>query len=280
MKNSLINKYIIQKFIFFLFLFLSSCTYLSAQNYQITYEVQFNPVKEKDSLVKEYMALKIINNQSLFYNLNKEKIDSLVSKLDYKGVSLIKNSFLRIKVFKDLSKDHYTIGGNFNQFNYWYKENKVKFHNLKTYGKYKDYTTSEAFANFGKREWHVLYTNDIPINDGPYVFSGLPGLVIKAESLDGDYSFELIEIKKLGKEFEIKSSKENIRKEKLMKNINDFINDPAAHHINFKNDLGDSFSYEFSGIKDKNYTATNEYLAKIFNQYNNYPDKDIPIITF
>ncbi|SFN67423.1 GLPGLI family protein [Chryseobacterium oleae] len=276
----MINKYIIQKFIFFLFLFLPSCTYLSAQNYQITYEVQFKPEKEKDSLVKEYMALKIINNQSIFYNLNKEKIDSLVSKLDYKGVSLIKNSFLRIKVFKDFSKDYCTIGGNFNQFNYWYKEKKINFYNLKKHGKYKNYMTSEAFADYGKREWHLLYTNDIPINDGPYVFSGLPGLVIKAESLDGDYSIELIEIKKLIEQPEMKDYKENIRKEKLIKNINDFIKDPAAHNINFKNDLGDGFSYEFSGTKDKSYTATNEYLKKIFNQFNNYPDKDIPIITF
>ena len=55
---------------------------------------------------------------------------------------------------------------------------------------------------------------------------------------------------------------------------------PAAHHINFKNDLGDSFNYEFKGIKDKNYEATNEYLQKIINQFNNYPDKDVPIITF
>ncbi|MEJ5052226.1 GLPGLI family protein [Chryseobacterium culicis] len=280
MKNLPINYYTMRKFIFYLYIFLSSCTYIAAQNYQVTYEVQFKPVKEKDSLVKEYMALKIIANQSIFYNLNKEKIDSLVSKLDYKGVSAIKNSFLRIKVFKDFSKDYFTIGGNFNQFNYWYKENKINFYDLKKYGKYKGYMANEAFADFGKRVWHVLYTNDIPINDGPYVFSGLPGLVIKAESLDGNYSFELIGIKKLENQPEMKAIKENIRKEKLKKNINDFIKDPAAHNINFKNDLGDSFSYEFKGIKDNNYNATNEYLNKIFNQFNNYPDKDIPIITF
>ena len=55
------------------------------------------------------MALRIISHKSIFYNLNKEKVDSLVSKLDYKGVSSIKSSFLRIKVFKDFSKDHYKI---------------------------------------------------------------------------------------------------------------------------------------------------------------------------
>lgn len=276
----MINKYIIRKVIFFLFLFLSLCPYLTAQDYQITYEVQFKPTKEKDSIVKEYMALRIISHKSIFYNLNKEKVDSLVSKLDYKGVSSIKSSFLRIKVFKDFSKDHYKIGGNFNQLNYWYKEKKTKYSQLKKYGIYKGYAATEAFTEFGKRKWNILYTADIPIHDGPYVFAGLPGLVIKSESLDGDYKFEMIEIKKLDNLLPIKENKENIKKEKLIKNISDFIKDPAAHPINFKNDLGDSFSYEFSGVRDKNYIETNDYLNKIINKFNNYPDQDIPIITF
>ncbi|KYH05721.1 GLPGLI family protein [Chryseobacterium cucumeris] len=275
----MINKSILSKVVSIIFL-LGSFSIYFGQNYQIIYEVRFKPLKQSDSFAKEYMALKIINGQSIFYNLNKEKIDSLVKENNFKDVAFVTSSFLRFKIFKDLSKNHYIIGGNFNQFNYWYKENNIKYYNIKKFGKYNDYISYEAFANFGKREWKLLYTHDIPINDGPYVFSGLPGLVIKAESLDKDYCFELIEIKKLNEQSEITNNKENIRKEKLVKDINDFMNDPAAHHINFKNDLGDSFNYEFKGIKDKNYEATNEYLQKIINQFNNYPDKDVPIITF
>ncbi len=275
----MINKSILSKVVSIIFL-LGSFSIYFGQNYQIIYEVRFKPLKQSDSFAKEYMALKIINGQSIFYNLNKEKIDSLVKENNFKDVAFVTSSFLRFKIFKDLSKNHYIIGGNFNQFNYWYRENNIKYYNIKKFGKYNDYISYEAFANFGKREWKLLYTHDIPINDGPYVFSGLPGLVIKAESLDKDYCFELIEIKKLNEQSEITNNKENIRKEKLIKDINDFMNDPAAHHINFKNDLGDSFNYEFKGIKDKNYEATNEYLQKIINQFNNYPDKDVPIITF
>jgi len=275
----MINKNILSKVGIIIFL-LGSFSIYFGQNYQIIYEVRFKPLKQSDSFAKEYMSLKIINGQSIFYNLNKEKIDSLVNENNFKDVAFITSSFLRFKIFKDLSKNHYIVGGNFNQFNYWYKENNIKYYNIKKFGKYNDYITHEAFANFGKREWKLLYTHDIPINDGPYVFSGLPGLVIKAESFDKDYCFELIEIKKLNEQSEITNSKENIRKEKLIKDINDFMNDPAAHHIKFKNDLGDSFNYEFKGVKDKNYETTNEYLQKIINQFNNYPDKDVPIITF
>lgn len=276
----MIYKTLLQKIILSLFIFLSSCAYVAAQNYQITYEVQFKPIKEKDSLVKEYMTLKVIKGQSIFYNLNKEKIDSLVNKSNFEAVATVTSSLLRLKVFKNLSKDYCSVGGTFNQFDYWYKEKHPAYSQLKSFGPYKGYTASEAFTEFGQRKWNLLYTSDIPIHDGPYIFSGLPGLIIKAESLDGDYRFEMIEIKKLNDSPPLREYKENIKKEKLMKNISDFIKDPAAHHIHFKNDFGDSFSYEFSGAKDKNYTETNNYLNKIIKKFDNYPDQDIPVITF
>lgn len=280
MKNLVTCKSILSKWIFFLSPLLLSYNLYSAQNYQITYEVQFKPIKGSDKLIKEYMALKIVNDQSLFYNMNKERIDSLVNKYDYKGASSITSSFLRIKVFKDYSNDYSIIGGNFNQFNYWYKENKISYHDLKKFGKYKTYSANEAFADFGKRKWHILYTTDIPMNDGPYVFSGLPGLVIKAESLNGDYSFELIEVKNLRQHPEMKVYKENIKKGKLIKHINDFIMDPASHQINFKNDSGDTFNYKYSGSRDTSYHKTNKYIKDIIQKFNNYPDQEVPIITF
>lgn len=279
MKNLMINKYTLLKIILISFIFLLHCNYY-AQNYQITYEVKFKPTKEYNSHLKEYMVLKIIKGQSIFYNLNKEKIDSLVDKNNFKALSSITSSLLRLKVSKNLYKDHSNVGINFNQFNYWYKEKDPQYYNLKKYDIYKDYTTNEAFTNFGKRKWHVLYTSDIPITAGPYVFSGLPGLVIKAESMDGDYTFEVIEVKKINDTPLFTENKENIKKEKLMKNIDDFIKDPASHRINFKNDIGDSFIYEFNGAKDESYNSANESIKKIFQKFNNYPDKDIPLITF
>lgn len=275
----MINKFILSKSIFITLIFWTLHTCFG-QNYQIIYEVKFKPVKESESFIKEYMALKVIEGQSIFYNLNKEKIDSLVSESNFKAVASVTSSLLRLKVFKNLSKDYYSVGGTFNQFDYWYKEKHPRYTHLKKFGSYKGYKATEAFAEFGKRKWSLLYTTDVPINDGPYIFSGLPGLIIKAESLDGDYGFEMIEIKKLNDPAPLKENKENIKKEKLMKNIGDFIKDPAAHHISFKNDLGDSFSYEFSGAKDKNYTETNNYLNRIFTKFDNYPDQDVPIITF
>lgn len=57
------------------------------------------------------------------------------------------------------------------------------------------YECHAAKCNFRGREWTALYTEDIPLSDGPWKLHGLPGLIMKATDRDGQYSFECIGIK-------------------------------------------------------------------------------------
>ena len=47
------------------------------------------------------------------------------------------------------------------------------------------------------RNWIAWYTTDIPIQDGPYKFNGLPGLILKINDETGSHSFQFIGIKKI-----------------------------------------------------------------------------------
>jgi GLPGLI family protein len=274
------NKQTISKTISIGFLLWISSAYFYAQNYQVTYEVKFKPSKENDIFIKENMILKIVKDQSLFYSQNKAAIDSLVEQNNFKTAQATSSPLLRIKVLKHLSRNSCIVGVTFNQFKYWYNEKNPQYQGLKKHENYKGYSTNEAYTDFGQRKWHILYTTDIPINDGPYIFSGLPGLVLKAESEDGDYIFEMIAIKKIENASAPETYKENIKKEKLSQNINNFIEDPASHRITFGNDFGDSFTYDFKGVKDQNYKATNDHIKELIQKFNNYPDKNLPILTF
>jgi GLPGLI family protein len=51
------------------------------------------------------------------------------------------------------------------------------------------YHCKKATTTFRGRNYEVFYTEDIPVSDGPWKFSGLPGLILEAKSTDGDYSF-------------------------------------------------------------------------------------------
>lgn len=57
------------------------------------------------------------------------------------------------------------------------------------------YECHGAICNFRGRHWMAFYCEDIPVMDGPWKLSGLPGLIMKATDSDGHYTFECIGIK-------------------------------------------------------------------------------------
>lgn len=42
-----------------------------------------------------------------------------------------------------------------------------------------NYPVRKATTTYGGRQWTAWYTEEIPINNGPYVFGGLPGLILE-----------------------------------------------------------------------------------------------------
>jgi GLPGLI family protein len=65
----------------------------------------------------------------------------------------------------------------------------------------KDYNDSigkfpvkKATTWYGGRNWEAFFTPSIPINDGPYKFNGLPGLILKVNDTQHHYVFTLSSI--------------------------------------------------------------------------------------
>lgn len=54
-----------------------------------------------------------------------------------------------------------------------------------------EYSTQKATTNYGGRSWIAWFSKDLPMQDGPYKFSGLPGLIVKVEDTEQNYSWEL-----------------------------------------------------------------------------------------
>lgn len=53
-----------------------------------------------------------------------------------------------------------------------------------------------AELSYGKRKWTAYFNPDIPIHDGPYKFSGLPGLIVQIEDDTKSWKFSLFELNK------------------------------------------------------------------------------------
>lgn len=59
------------------------------------------------------------------------------------------------------------------------------------------YLCQKATTSFRGRKYEVWFTPDIPINDGPWKFYGLPGLILKAVDSENLFSFEIIGLEQL-----------------------------------------------------------------------------------
>lgn len=55
-----------------------------------------------------------------------------------------------------------------------------------------NYTCQKATCSFRGRIYTAWFAPDLPINAGPYKFSGLPGLIVKITDTKNNYSFECI----------------------------------------------------------------------------------------
>ena len=92
-----------------------------------------------------------------------------------------------------------------------------------------EWSTQKAETDFGGRHWIAWFTTDIPIQDGPYKFHGLPGLIVKLEDHTKSHLFNLQGVKNINvipqdvfgaKEISVNSK----QYDKLMK---DYENDPT-----------------------------------------------------
>lgn len=214
-----------------------------SQGYTIKYDVQFRPKIDDTLKTKEVYNLKIDteNGKSLFIYENS-----------------IENNFNAV-VFKDFKK---------NQFNVYemilYKFYEKDFEKLNNWSlgngtrEILGYVCKEATISFGNRKWIAWYTTQIPIQDGPYKFSGLPGLILEIYSLDQDYFFSAIAIEKSSIAFNSMNALSLGNSEKEKKFKEQVIKQPAAQYIQstMQDGLKVSASYNGKTIADKDIIET------------------------
>jgi GLPGLI family protein len=73
-----------------------------------------------------------------------------------------------------------------------YNENpKFNWKILKEKQQIGTYKTQKATTTFGGRNWIAWFSTELPFQDGPYKFHGLPGLIVKIEDAENNFSWEL-----------------------------------------------------------------------------------------
>ena len=88
------------------------------------------------------------------------------------------------------------------------------------------YLCRKARTNFRGRNWTAYYTDEIPVSDGPWKFSGLPGLILKVEDSDKEHIFTAISIRTANSNIYVyKKSLFKTNRERFNKQLKDYRTD-------------------------------------------------------
>ena len=154
----------------------------------------------------------IKNNQSLFISESKLLRDSLTNVLRQQGITEIKKSkkdkseFPKLPNGKSIQPtffDYFIIKNredksvNFvesigSKQVYYQEDRKMDWEISSQVSEFNGNKIQKATMNFGGRIWTAWFAPEIKIADGPYKFSGLPGLILKLEDDKGDYRFSFV----------------------------------------------------------------------------------------
>ncbi len=185
------------------FLMIISGFFSFAQN-RFFYEYKFIPDStNKADVKKEMMLLDIDKNGSSYYSQDKYISDS-TAKADLEKQLKVSSGNFTIKrtekggvvgykvtkqypdfktfIFLKVSSDTYKVE----------EDQKLEWKILQDKQKIGEYNAQKATTNFGGREWVAWFSTDIPFQDGPYKFYGLPGLIVKIEDKTGSHSMTLV----------------------------------------------------------------------------------------
>ena len=173
-----------------------------AQTNRFVYQVTMKPnASDKKDVKTENAYLDISGEKSLFYSENRIKRDSILRSNfqsgGERGVNREQMESLRsninYSVEKDKKSQKTTFKDRIGRDIYAYEEDRpLDWKVLAETTKIGDYKVQKAETDFAGRKWTAWFTTDLPYQDGPYKFTGLPGLIIKLEDSSGDYSFDLM----------------------------------------------------------------------------------------
>ncbi|UMQ42062.1 GLPGLI family protein [Chryseobacterium sp. Y16C] len=251
---------------------------VSSQTHRYIYELQYKMDSTETGYEKVNMILDITPKEVKFYGKDLATTDSLNKKFgmnssytDMTGQvvkrkinSFDNENFINIKngyyTFKTTDKINWTIAD----------ETK----------KVENYTLQKATAKFGGRSWTAWFCKDIPFNEGPFKFRGLPGLIFELSDAKKNYMYTLVKSSKLDKIYStsdfLESSFGNkavpINEKQKHKLMMEFYNDPFAFERNNFNKSNNDLRININGKEihtvDELNTQTKS-MQEVIRKYNN-----------
>lgn len=155
--------------------------------------------------INSQMILLVNKDESKFFNVLNEQVDSMMmtpegrmsygqmiqaamAKKDVSNLPIKKEPMYVLKSRENSITSVYDLVG----ADYWFYDEPLVAQEWEISDSSKTlfgYECIKATCDYRGRHWTAWFTPEIPIKDGPWKLSGLPGLILIAEDASGQYSF-------------------------------------------------------------------------------------------
>lgn len=190
----------------FIFVFSSIVCFSQNTDFDLafTYKVKAKFYKHiEEGNANENMLLLIGKNKSLYISPYRYKIDSARVAIKSRGGSISElleysskfpDFVIGSSIFKNLNKNELHYDRQNTNVSFRIEEDiplfkwEIKNENKKIL----NYNCQLATLKYKGRVYKAWFSTQIPIQNGPWKFGGLPGLILKIEDIKNEFSFELI----------------------------------------------------------------------------------------
>ncbi len=252
---------------------------LNSQTHRFIYELQLKMDSTEADYQKFNMILDITSKEVKFYGKNLFIADSLNKKfgnMNNKHVDMTgqivkrKTNTIENENFINIKFGYYSFKTN-DKIN-WNISNETK--------QVQQYTLQKATAKFGGRNWVAWFNKNIPFNEGPFKFSGLPGLVFEIYDTKKNFIYNLIKSQELPNiystedfvEFNFGNKAIPINEKQKQKLALEFYNDPFSFERTNFNTSNNNLNINIGGKEIRTIDELNaqvKSMQQIIRKYNN-----------
>ena len=247
--------------------------YSIAQTHRFIYDVVYKKDSTSNITTKENYILDIGTKETKYYTYDFFVADSLIT-----------NNIPFPKEMKLNTSDIIVHKNNNNEFSqYDLLENTVlqlqtndtqKWNLSQEKKNVKNLSLQKAITTWGGRNWTAWFAEEIPFQEGPYKFHGLPGLIVEIYDDKTNYHFELVRSEKIKEEenqfiemsekmgIPITWEKYKTAKLKYYESPVNFIKNSAENSEQF-------YLNDGTIVNSKNSKEINEQLRNSIRKYNN-----------
>jgi GLPGLI family protein len=185
----------------------------------------------------DVMGLEIGKSMSRFYSISFEETQKALmeqlkqtNSLDFRALKTPKNRRGKERVvYKNYANNQITSMENLGLFDYTVQEPissidwQIQNDTMQIIG----YPCQKAICQFKGRNYEVWFTSSINVSEGPWKFTGLPGLILKIVETRGHFIFECKGVEKVDSEIPLPVEKgEKVSKSQFLALNKLFIEDP------------------------------------------------------